>query len=118
MDSISPVQLFAVAHRPMVMPRLLVAISFSQQTLKMLNMHLIMALRQQLFLASKSKIDNEDQIRFAFDGDAVLFSDEAERVYKFGRLMYLLKVKRHPQKSHCQVGLSQRVFIGITRLAT
>jgi len=33
-------------------------------------------------LASKSKVDNEDQIRFAFDGDAVLFSDEAERVYK------------------------------------
>jgi 5'-nucleotidase len=33
-------------------------------------------------LASKSKVDNEDQLRFAFDGDAVLFSDEAERVYK------------------------------------
>ena len=33
-------------------------------------------------LASKSKTHNEEQIRFAFDGDAVLFSDEAERVYK------------------------------------
>lgn len=33
-------------------------------------------------LASKSKVDNEQQVRFAFDGDAVLFSDEAERVYK------------------------------------
>ena len=30
---------------------------------------------------SASRQDNE-QLRFAFDGDAVLFSDEAERVYK------------------------------------
>lgn len=33
-------------------------------------------------LASKSKVDKEALLRFAFDGDAVLFSDEAERVYK------------------------------------
>ena len=34
-------------------------------------------------LVSKRKVGNEaDQLRFAFDGDAVLFSDEAERVYK------------------------------------
>ena len=33
-------------------------------------------------MASKSKVDDEDHIRFAFDGDAVLFSDEAERIYK------------------------------------
>jgi len=33
-------------------------------------------------LASKSRVENEDFLRFAFDGDAVLFSDEAERVYK------------------------------------
>jgi 5'-nucleotidase len=33
-------------------------------------------------LASKNKTENEDILRFAFDGDAVLFSDEAERVYK------------------------------------
>ena len=33
-------------------------------------------------LTSKNKTESEEQIRFAFDGDAVLFSDEAERVYK------------------------------------
>ena len=34
-------------------------------------------------LVSKRKTGNEaDQLRFAFDGDAVLFSDEAERVFK------------------------------------
>ncbi len=33
-------------------------------------------------LASKSTVEHEDTLRFAFDGDAVLFSDEAERVYK------------------------------------
>jgi 5'-nucleotidase len=33
-------------------------------------------------IASKSKSENEDELRFAFDGDAVLFSDEAEQVFK------------------------------------
>ncbi len=34
-------------------------------------------------LVSKRKAGNDaEQLRFAFDGDAVLFSDEAERVYK------------------------------------
>ena len=29
-----------------------------------------------------AKHNNSDQLRFAFDGDAVLFSDESERIYK------------------------------------
>ncbi|MBE8717464.1 5'-nucleotidase [Cellvibrio polysaccharolyticus] len=33
-------------------------------------------------IASKSKPDHEHELRFAFDGDAVVFSDEAEIVYK------------------------------------
>ena len=33
-------------------------------------------------LSSNSANDNDDELRFAFDGDAVIFSDEAERVYK------------------------------------
>jgi 5'-nucleotidase len=33
-------------------------------------------------MASNSKTDHEDELRFAFDGDAVLFSDEAEQVFK------------------------------------
>jgi 5'-nucleotidase len=33
-------------------------------------------------IASKNKVENENELRFAFDGDAVLFSDEAEKVFK------------------------------------
>lgn len=33
-------------------------------------------------LASSSKSDEGHELRFAFDGDAVLFSDESERIYK------------------------------------
>ncbi len=33
-------------------------------------------------LTSKKTESNNEQLRFAFDGDAVLFSDEAEKVYK------------------------------------
>lgn len=33
-------------------------------------------------LASRKEKQGRDELRFAFDGDAVLFSDEAERVYK------------------------------------
>lgn len=45
-----------------------------------------MALEQGIAAATlvsrKGGGDDEGQLRFAFDGDAVLFSDEAERVYK------------------------------------
>ncbi|MFT5575389.1 MAG: 5'-nucleotidase [Bermanella sp.] len=30
----------------------------------------------------KKQVEESDQLKFAFDGDAVLFSDEAERIYK------------------------------------
>jgi 5'-nucleotidase len=33
-------------------------------------------------IAAKNKSDHGDQLRFAFDGDAVLFSDEAEQIFK------------------------------------
>ncbi|MGD8177106.1 5'-nucleotidase [Marinimicrobium sp. ARAG 43.8] len=33
-------------------------------------------------MAAKNKSENEDELRFAFDGDAVLFSDEAEQIFK------------------------------------
>ena len=35
-----------------------------------------------LILPGARKGQHEDQLRIAFDGDAVLFSDESERVYK------------------------------------
>lgn len=33
-------------------------------------------------IAAKNRSDHGDQLRFAFDGDAVLFSDEAEQIFK------------------------------------
>ncbi len=33
-------------------------------------------------MASKARSDHGEQLRFAFDGDAVIFSDEAEQIYK------------------------------------
>ena len=33
-------------------------------------------------IASNNSSDDSEQLRFAFDGDAVIFSDEAERIYK------------------------------------
>jgi len=33
-------------------------------------------------IASKNTAENDDELRFAFDGDAVIFSDEAEQVFK------------------------------------
>jgi len=33
-------------------------------------------------MAAKNKAEHVDELRFAFDGDAVLFSDEAEQVFK------------------------------------
>lgn len=35
-----------------------------------------------LLPSSAQKVDLGDEVRFAFDGDAVLFSDESERIYK------------------------------------
>lgn len=33
-------------------------------------------------MSSKTANTNDDELRFAFDGDAVIFSDESERIYK------------------------------------
>lgn len=38
-------------------------------------------------MAPKNRTDRDDELRFAFDGDAVLFSDEAEIIYKKQGLM-------------------------------
>lgn len=37
-------------------------------------------------VSSRGGVSDSEQLRFAFDGDAVLFSDEAERVFKSGGL--------------------------------
>lgn len=45
-------------------------------------------------LTSKKAQSESDQLRFAFDGDAVLFSDEAEKVYKSQGLAEFTKSER------------------------
>ena len=45
-------------------------------------------------LAADAKSEHGDQLRFAFDGDAVLFSDEAERVYKKQGLQAFAEVEK------------------------
>lgn len=59
------------------------------------------------FLSSNAK-DTEltGQLRFAFDGDAVLFSDEAEKVYKESGL----EVFTHSEKSYAKQPLSGGPF--------
>ena len=38
-------------------------------------------------IKSQNNADSDDQLRFAFDGDAVIFSDESEKIYKESGLM-------------------------------
>jgi 5'-nucleotidase len=49
-------------------------------------------------IASNSQIENEDELRFAFDGDAVIFSDEAERVYKLQGLSAFAESEKAAEK--------------------
>lgn len=49
-------------------------------------------------IASSAHSEHGDQLRFAFDGDAVLFSDEAERVYKQEGLEAFTEIERERAK--------------------
>lgn len=46
------------------------------------------------FLPSSPRAKDDEQLRFAFDGDAVLFSDEAERVYQAKGLQAFAETER------------------------
>jgi 5'-nucleotidase len=50
------------------------------------------------FLPSRSTTSGVDQLRFAFDGDAVLFSDEAEQVFKSQGLDAFTRSEREAAK--------------------
>lgn len=50
-------------------------------------------------IASKNKSDHGEQLRFAFDGDAVLFSDEAEQVFKRDGLKAFTKSEKAAAKN-------------------
>lgn len=51
--------------------------------------------------------DEIPQIRIAFDGDAVIFSDEAERIYQEQGSLLLLNTSRQTHRNHFQKDLLQ-----------
>lgn len=55
-------------------------------------------------LASKNKSDHGEQLRFAFDGDAVLFSDEAEQIFKRDGLEAFTTSEKASAKRPLKVG--------------
>jgi len=62
-------------------------------------------------VSSKGGGTDSDLLRFAFDGDAVLFSDEAERVYQSPKgWRHLPPVSRPPPGSPSPVGHSSRFW--------
>lgn len=67
-------------------------------------------------LASKSKADHDDQLRFAFDGDAVLFSDEAERVFKSQGLSAFAASERAAAKTPLSGGPFKPFLAALQRL--
>jgi 5'-nucleotidase len=50
-------------------------------------------------IASNNSVEYEDELRFAFDGDAVIFSDEAEQVYKLQGLSAFTESEKASAKS-------------------
>lgn len=55
-------------------------------------------------IASNKIEDHQDELRFAFDGDAVLFSDEAEQVYKTRGLPAFTESEKAAAKQPLQGG--------------
>lgn len=68
-----------------------------------------------LIPAGKSQSENQ-QLRFAFDGDAVLFSDEAERVYKQHGLDAFTKNEQESAKTPLTGGPFKEFLSALQRL--
>ena len=49
-------------------------------------------------LSGPSKVSNSEQLRIAFDGDAVLFSDESEQIYQNSGLLVFTENERNEAK--------------------
>ncbi|MDQ2077856.1 5'-nucleotidase [Marinimicrobium sp. ABcell2] len=67
-------------------------------------------------LASKNKTEHEDELRFAFDGDAVLFSDEAEQVFKSQGLSAFAASERAAAKKPLSGGPFKAFLAALQRL--
>jgi len=55
-------------------------------------------------LSSPRTQRDDDELRFAFDGDAVIFSDEAEKIYKFEGLEAFTKSEKAAAKNPLNAG--------------
>ena len=64
----------------------------------------------------KRQIDESDQLRFAFDGDAVLFSDEAERIFKERGLAAFAASERAAAKTPLSGGPFKPFLAALNRL--
>ena len=82
MDWISHAQRFLEVLRRIVTSLLLVATYFCQPTLKMFEAPLITGWLRRRYSRRRGGSTDNDDLRFAFDGDAVLFSDASERIFK------------------------------------
>lgn len=67
-------------------------------------------------LPSATRENRSSQLRLAFDGDAVIFSDEAERVYKEQGLEAFSDSERRSAASPLAAGPFKRVLEGIQRI--
>ena len=67
-------------------------------------------------LPSATRENRSGQLRLAFDGDAVIFSDEAERVYKEQGLAAFSDSERRAASSPLAAGPFKRVLDGIHRI--
>ncbi len=67
-------------------------------------------------IAAKNKSGKVDQLRFAFDGDAVLFSDEAERIYKQEGLNAFTESERASAKTPLSGGPFKPFLAALQRL--
>jgi 5'-nucleotidase len=63
-------------------------------------------------LPKTEDLDDDFQIKIAFDGDAVLFSDESERIYKAGKLPGFLE----NEKANVKVPLADGPFAKVFRI--
>ncbi|MFC3115427.1 5'-nucleotidase [Cellvibrio fontiphilus] len=67
-------------------------------------------------IASKAQVENEEELRFAFDGDAVLFSDEAEQVYKLQGLSAFTESEKASAKEPLSGGPFKQFLFALHRL--
>ncbi len=67
-------------------------------------------------VASRSRSEHEDELRFAFDGDSVLFSDEAEQVYKLQGLNAFAQSEKASARTPLSGGPFKEFLAALQRL--